>query len=90
MSESCQECRIGHVQAVTLPYIRPVGAYMLVMPNAPALKCDMCGHVYFDDHFEWSMAHMLEQLARTSRIQAAVPPHFSESGDAWPVAGRGS
>lgn len=85
MEEKCPECRIGRYRAVTLPYIRPLGKRMLVLPNAPALRCDMCGEVVFDDQFEWDFEQILGQLIRKEPPVVASPP--LEHKEPWTVAG---
>jgi YgiT-type zinc finger domain-containing protein len=49
--DSCELCRIGHCQPITAPYIYWVDRQVLVLPNAPAFLCDICGQLWYDAHF---------------------------------------
>lgn len=40
---------------------------MVMLPNAPARKCDMCGHSQFDDGFLLTMQFLLEKLTDSKR-----------------------
>ena len=84
----CNECGVGRCQPVNLPYIRPLGAHIMILPNAPASKCDMCGAVDFDPRFELTMQFMLDQLAETKQPVFMPAPPATEQLPAWSIARR--
>lgn len=63
----CQECLIGRCHPIVLPYLRAFGPHMIVLPNGPASKCDVCGHVDFQPEFLLTMQVMLEEIAKEQR-----------------------
>ena len=65
----CDECLVGRHRPVLLPYLRMFGPHMIVLPNAPASKCDMCGHVTFQPEFLLTMQVMLEEIAKQQQTE---------------------
>lgn len=61
----CEDCGIGHYQPISTPYLLPLGKYMMVIPNAPAYSCDVCGYRSFDEAFLQAIHNMLAQAAAT-------------------------
>ena len=47
--------------------MRIFGTHMIILPNAPASKCDMCGKVDFQPEFLLTMQVMLEEIAKEQR-----------------------
>jgi len=80
----CYHCRLGHFQPAPQPYLSPFGDTMLVVPQAPALRCDMCGYVHFDERFLEYLQYLLDRLGET---ETDAPPHAwtpdSDPGEAW-------
>lgn len=86
----CQECLVGRCRPAVLPYIRLFGPHMIVLPNGPASKCDMCGHVDFQPRFLVTMQIMLEEIAKDQRKKDLKAQRAVSSGRTpLTPAGRG-
>jgi len=85
----CEECQVGRCQAVPLTYMRRLGPHMVVMPNAPAYKCDMCGHVDFDPGFLLAMQTILEKLTKEPQRSDRLPASLTEQPQDWTPARSG-
>lgn len=90
LSDKCEECQVGRCRPVALTYMRKVGSHMVVLPNAPADKCDMCGSVNFDPGFLLVMQSMLEKLARTPQKSGRKQTPVTELPQEWTPVRRGS
>jgi hypothetical protein len=86
--DKCEECLVGRCQPSALPYIHKFGPHLIVLPNAPATRCDMCGHIAFEPTFLLAMHALLEQTAR-AQMQARTPaPPLKGRSQRWTPAGR--
>ena len=85
----CEECLVGRRHPTVLPYMRMFGPHMIVLPNAPASKCDMCGHVDFQPEFLVTMQLMLEEIAKDQRAAEPKKKPVAERQTGWRPAGRG-
>ena len=88
-AEPCNECGVGRCKPVTLPYLRMFGMHMIILPNAPASKCDMCGAVAYQPEFLLTMQVMLEEIAKEQRSGGLAKKPASERRPGWTPAGRG-
>ena len=88
-STKCEECYVGRYQPVTITYMRRLGSKMLVLPNAPANRCDMCGHVDFDPGFLQTMQAMMANYARNPQMSGRKKTPVAELPREWPSV-RGS
>lgn len=61
----CEECGIGHFQPQSAPFLLPLGSRMMVIPEAPAYCCDVCGFRTFDEEFLHAIHSLLTQAAAT-------------------------
>ncbi len=86
---SCDECLVGRNRLVVLPYLRMFGTHMIVMPNAPASKCDMCGRVNYQPEFLLMMQVMLEEIAKDQRSRGLAKKPVTEQRPKWTPVGRG-
>ena len=86
----CEECQVGRCQPLALTYMRKLGSHMVVLPSAPATKCDMCGHVNFDPGFLLAMDNMLETLARDPQKSGHKVAPVTELPQEWNPVRRGS
>lgn len=59
---SCEFCRIGHYEDVVSPYIQWINGQIMVIPNAPAYSCDICGYMEYDFRFMQKLNHLLANL----------------------------
>lgn len=84
----CEVCGIGRTHLVTLPYMRPLGRRMMVLPNAPAARCDVCGDVTFDPYFVQVLDQMLRQLARERQSKKRQQQRLAERQPSLPTARR--
>jgi len=89
-SAKCEECHIGRCRPVVLTYMRNLGPHMVVFPNAPASKCDMCGSVSFDPGFLLTMQSMLEGLSEDPQQGERKKPSFTGQPQDWTPVRRGS
>lgn len=64
LDNQCDDCLVGRCRPAVLPYLRLFGTHMIVLPNAPASKCDMCGKVDYQPEFLLTMQVMLEEIAK--------------------------
>lgn len=85
----CTECLVGRCQPAVLPYLRMFGTHMIILPNAPASKCDVCGEVYYQPEFLMTMQLMLEEIAKEQRSAGAAQRHVHGHRTGWTPAGRG-
>ena len=52
---SCINCRIGRYKVVNAPYLWRIGDKTSIIPDVPALHCDVCGEMYYDQAFVYSL-----------------------------------
>lgn len=71
-TRSCEVCRIGHCQSIKAPYLYWVDDQMMVMPNSPALACDICGQVQFEPAFLVNIERLLQELESSLEIRRAA------------------
>jgi YgiT-type zinc finger domain-containing protein len=66
---NCDVCHIGHYQSVKAPYLYWVDDQMMIMPNSPALACDICGQVQFEPAFLAHIERLLQELESSLEIR---------------------
>ena len=88
-SSKCEECQIGHCKPVMLTYMRKVGRHMVILPDAPARKCDICGSSHFDSSFLLTMQVLLEQLTVGGRQSEPKKQPVADPQLEWTPARRG-
>lgn len=69
---ACGVCRIGVLQPTKAPYMYWVADQVLVLPDAPASACDICGQLYFDPAFLSRMEHLLQELENSIHTNKTV------------------
>lgn len=79
---------MGRCHPVTLPYLRKFGPHVIVLPNGPARKCDMCGYVDFQPEFLMTMQVMLEEIAKDQRASEQRKKPLAGRDPGWTPAGR--
>jgi hypothetical protein len=89
LSDQCEECLVGRCRPANLPYLRKFGPHMIVLPNAPASKCDMCGNVAYQTDFLMTMQVMLEEIAKEQRMGGLQKTPVPSRRPGWTPAGRG-
>lgn len=72
---NCENCRIGHFQPISTPYLHWLGEHILLIPDAPAELCDICGEMRYDDGFINNLQFLLDRFA-------------GEDPDSYPVVHR--
>ncbi len=86
---SCEHCRIGHIQSTLTPYIQWLDGQIMIIPNAPASSCDVCGYMEYDAIFIHKLNHLLAQFSKTTPsngvvyrpvMAGAIPPLPSTRG----------
>jgi hypothetical protein len=71
-TQPCPVCRIGHCQSVKAPYLYWVDDQMMIMPNSPALACDICGQVQFEPSFLAGIEQLLQELESSLQTRQAT------------------
>lgn len=90
LGNQCDECLIGRCRPAVLPYLRLFGTHMIVLPNAPASKCDMCGRTDYQPEFLLTMQVMLEEIAKDQRSGGLNKAPVADRPSNWTSAGRGA
>jgi len=86
---NCQHCRIGHYELVTAPYVQWLDGRILVIPDAPAFSCDICGQMEYDYEFMIQLQYLLSRFAnepQNSRQTMRQPVLERPAG--WPSTRR--
>ena len=87
-STKCDECQVGRCRPAPMTYIRRLGSHMVVFPNAPACRCDMCGRTNFDPGFLQTMQAMMESYTRNPNKYAHKKTTLAGPPQEWtPVRG---
>ena len=73
-TQRCDVCRIGHCHSVKAPYMYWVDDQVMVMPNSPALACDICGQVHFEPTFLVHIESLLRELESSIEMRKAAQP----------------
>ena len=47
----CRHCGIGRSRPVRALYLKDLAGQMVVVPDAPAQLCDVCGDIFYDGRF---------------------------------------
>ena len=88
-SDKCEECHIGRCKPVSLPYMRKVGRHLVILPDAPACRCDMCGNCRFDTSFLFTMQVLLEKMTNDPTRGEPKKQPVAERPQEWSPARRG-
>lgn len=87
----CEECHIGIYRPSPVPFLHLLGGRMMVVPDAPAYVCDVCGDVYYDDDFTSKVQYLLDRLADSVAKQGkAARPAAGEKPYEWQSGRRSS
>jgi hypothetical protein len=79
----CDQCQIGRCRPVEMTYMRKLGSYMVVLPNAPAGRCDVCGQVSFDRIFLETMQTLMENFVRDPQRSRQKKTSVTEPSPEW-------
>ena len=79
----CSECYIGHCRPISMTYMRRLGSHMVILPGAPASRCDICGSVQFDPDFEETMQSLIESLAHNPKKKSPEQSPLTERAPDW-------
>ncbi len=71
---SCEYCHIGHYELSYSPYVHWYNGKIMVIPNAPAYSCDICGHMEYDAGFLQKLNHLLNRFADAAQNNTATHP----------------
>ncbi len=85
----CDECYVGRHHQALLPYMRLFGTHMIILPNAPASRCDVCGEVAYEPRFLMTMQLMLEEIAKEQRSRGVAKQRVRERRPDWTPVRRG-
>jgi len=59
----CERCRIGRCQQQPVPYFYQMGRHLLIVPDVPALVCDVCELISYDDDY---LTHLHQLISQTT------------------------
>ena len=76
--QTCQFCRVGRFRATKAPYIRIVQQQAITIPNAPAIRCDVCHEILFDPGFIPRIDYLLEQETNAEPRAKVNRPYYEE------------
>jgi len=88
-SDNCEECHIGRCKPVSLTYMRKIGRHMVILPDAPARQCDMCGDSRFDSGFLLTMQVLLERLTDNRNRSGRKKQPVADRQQEWTPVRRG-
>ena len=71
-TKTCPVCRIGRCNSVKAPYLYWVDDQVMLLPNSPALACDICGQVQFEPAFLAGIEHLLQELESSLQMRQAT------------------
>lgn len=68
----CEACGIGRFHQVNTPYLCWLEEQIVVVPDAPAMICDVCGEAIYDEDFVQALQLLLDEgRPRTEREPTA-------------------
>lgn len=84
----CDVCGIGRCHPIKAALVRPLGdrrtvGPMMVMPDAPAYGCDICGHRFFEHEFLVFISDLLERSAAPPTRSAPRRPEPANRHSPW-------
>jgi len=88
-NHKCEECYIGRCKPVALTYMRKVGPHLVILPDAPACRCDMCGSSRFDTGFLLTMQVLLEKMTNDTVPGEPKKQPVPERPQEWNPVRRG-
>jgi YgiT-type zinc finger domain-containing protein len=66
----CERCRIGRCHERRVPYFYQMGRHLLIVPDVPALVCDVCELLVYEDGY---MAQLHQLISQTANPEAISP-----------------
>lgn len=87
--DKCEECQIGLCKPISMTYMRRAGSHMILLPDAPATRCDMCGEVKFDSGFLLTMQVLLEKMTEKRSKGEPKKTKFNDRQQNWTPVRRG-
>ncbi|MCP5095256.1 MAG: hypothetical protein GY943_06875 [Chloroflexi bacterium] len=66
MTTVCSKCRIGRLHPLSTPFLTKLDNQMLVVPDAPAYRCDMCTQLLYDEYFLHNLQKLITELTSPS------------------------
>lgn len=85
----CQQCQIGHYHTTKAPFLHELNGQIMVLPDAPAFTCDICGHTGYADGFLHRMEYLIDRLVdvdSTGSYKPARPSPNEKTG--WQTTRR--
>ena len=67
----CETCRLGRYHQAQVPYLSWFEGQIVLVSNAPAEVCDICGETIFDGGFEQFMHVLIEHGTLADKQNAA-------------------
>lgn len=68
----CQVCHLGKLQTGQRLFIYRFGRQVMMVPNAPAEVCDVCGQVDYDPEFMLNLERLIREHRKQASKQAVI------------------
>jgi hypothetical protein len=72
MAKTCMKCRIGRLHAQSTPFFTKYDKQILIVPDAPAYRCDMCSQLLYDEYFLHNLQKLINQLTNPALINETM------------------
>lgn len=73
----CQKCQIGRYHTTKAPFLHELNGQIMVLPDAPAITCDICGHTAYTDGFLHRMEFLLDRMEDVNSTDSYKPARLS-------------
>ena len=85
----CQKCQIGRYHPTKAPFLHELNGQIMVLPDAPAITCDICGHTAYADDFLHRMEFLLDRLEDVNATESYQPASISpKESPVWQTTRR--
>ena len=61
----CEHCGVGRYQQVLAPYVWQHGERSSIVPDVPAVQCDVCGQLYYDEATIYNLHILIEHGSKS-------------------------
>jgi YgiT-type zinc finger domain-containing protein len=85
----CETCQVGRCQPAQVPYLCWLGGRVVNVPGVPALVCDVCGEIAYDEAYLDHLEMLLEDDERQARKDhPGRRPRLRAGFSSWPRSRR--
>lgn len=80
----CNQCGIGRSRPVRALYLSSMAGQVVIVPDAPAELCDVCGEILYDHKFVRHLDHLIvHSTGSDKQATASQRRALSASGLNW-------